>query len=160
MQTIDQQKALPLHDYDKLSERPKRAALTRFGHTLDITDGALVITTKGGYSVTLEDSETKQGKVVVKGPSNHQVIVDDTEKTVTLQTNSGQLIQLDDLGNSITLMSNETLELQTGEELSAQAGQIKLEALGEGVTIQGFSQIKLTVGGRSLTVSPTGFSFT
>lgn len=159
MQTIDQGKALKLHDYDSVTGKPKRGGLTRYGHTLDMTDGVVVVTTKNGYSITLTDSDTKSGQVEVRGPSGHKVKINDQEKTISLESAAGQLIQVDDLGNSITIMANETLEVQTGEETSIEAANISLNALGEGIKVAAATEVKISAGSMTLTITPSGFNF-
>lgn len=159
MQTIDQAKELELHDYDATTDRPKRAGLTRYGNTIDLTDGQLVITSKNGYSVAITDGE-EDGKVVITSNLGHKVTLDDSTKRLTIETPNGQHLELDDANSSINLMASETLDVQVQEEMSIQCANLKIEAVGERVTVESFSEIRLTVGIMTLSITDSGFNFT
>lgn len=159
MQTIDQSNNLKLHDYDALSKKPKRAGLTRYGNTIDMTDGQIVITSKSGYTLAITDGPLQDGKINIKSSLGNEIAIDDTAKTMTLQTPLGQQIQLDDKNAQISIFATETAEVQVLEEVSIQCANMKIQAFGERVNILSFSEIKLTVSGVSLTISPAGFNF-
>jgi hypothetical protein len=160
MQTIDQAKNLALHDYDPISKKPRRAAFTRYGNVVDLSDGTIVITTKNGYTIVFTNSDKQAGQIVIKGPAGHQIQVNDEQKRILLQTALGQILEIDDQNNNITLMANENIDIQSSTgEISSQAASLEMQAFGEGINIKAATQIKLTVGGLSLTISPSGFNF-
>lgn len=126
-QTTAQAQKFKLYDYDE-DGKPKRGGLTRYGHTIDINQAGLIITTANGYAIVITDSQIKQGNIEIATPSQYKVSVDDNDKVVDLATPNGQLLRLDDTGNSVQIVANETLDMQVMNELSVVAGSIKLQA--------------------------------
>jgi hypothetical protein len=166
-QNIDQAKAFQLHDYGK-DGKPQRGALTRYGHTLDFTDGALILTTKHGYTIRITDGEFLDGEVVLQTPAGHKISINDEEQVVSLRSTAGQAVELDDLAESVRVMANQDLDLQALDEINIQAADVRITALGTevlltvGATTARLADDELTlgVGPNVLTISPAGFDFT
>jgi hypothetical protein len=166
-QDVGQAKVFPLHDYDAKTGKPKRAAITRYGHTLDFTASGVILTTKGGYAIAIDDSATQLGSITIRSPGGHSVKVDDAASVVTLESRAGQAITLDDLANSVRVQANQDLDVQAMSEANIQGGSVTIEALGESVDIKvgltaitlADGELTLDVGGNKLTISDSGFDF-
>lgn len=182
-QTIDQAKNAPVHDYDKTTKRPFRAALTRYGHVLEINETSLIITTANGYSVILNDSKTKQGSIVARSPSNHQVEIDDLAQTLEARSASGQLVQIDDLAVAINIIANDDVNIQANDSVDTSCARVKtlgresvdvqskvsakiavsdcrVQLTATGMVITAPSSIELSAGASKLQITPAGFNFT
>jgi uncharacterized protein involved in type VI secretion and phage assembly len=75
-----------------------------------------VIVTPGGHTLRFEDTEGAK-KVVLKSSAEHQIIIDDSEQTITVKTKGLQSIVLDDKGSgSIKLQGGgRILEMRNGQ---------------------------------------------
>ncbi|MGZ9233919.1 MAG: phage baseplate assembly protein V [Anaerolineales bacterium] len=75
-----------------------------------------VIVTPGGHTLRFEDTEGAK-KVILKSSGEHQIIIDDSEQTVTVTTKGLQSIVLDDKGSgSIKLQGGgRILEMSNGQ---------------------------------------------
>ena len=106
MQSQPDRDALALHTYDSNNGKvgkPNRTAWTRYGHTVEINVGAVIVTTSGGYRVVLTDSSTTGA-----GDGN-----------VTIETSNGNFFELDDSVDTATLNSNEDCTFVIGSSFSA-----------------------------------------
>lgn len=91
MQTLKQADPLlgfPLHHYNRnpASAYPDRAALTRYGHTLEINSGSMIMSTKSGYQVYLLDGLPMafDGSVNIRTPRFQSFELDDLTLSGTL----------------------------------------------------------------------------
>lgn len=99
MQTIDQAKSYDIRSYGIGTPvgAPERAGLTRYGHTLEINAGALILSTKAGYQVSLINGPLFTGQIKVSTPL-------------------GQLWELDDLTQSLTMRIAQNCQQVIGGE--------------------------------------------
>lgn len=164
MQTKAQSKTFPLHSYGE-DKNPDRAVFTRYGHSLEIRQDTLVITTNQGYAVVIEqDPESpRQGSVMVRTPL-------------------GNFVKLDDVADGITINANQDIAVETGDEHRIQAAVISQKAFRSDIvqdaakaisqtagtkfevsapTVKISAQtISLEAGGRKLSITAGGFNFT
>jgi hypothetical protein len=108
MQTQADAEALPLHQYSvngKTVGKPKRAGWTRYGHTIEINEDGVIVTTSQGYRATFTDGD----------PGG--------EPTGVIQVVSakGNLLEIDDSGGSWTAYAVEDLYLNVGDTITLQA---------------------------------------
>jgi len=69
----------------------------------ETTNQNRIIKTPGGHQLRFEDKDGAK-KVILKSNGGHQIEIDDTAKTITIKTNSGnQFIVLNDTGSSVTV---------------------------------------------------------
>lgn len=182
-QTIRQSKDSPVHDYDTVTKRPFRTAITRYGHVLEFNESGIIITTANGYSILLNDSAERIGSIVAKSPQNNQIEIDDSDKTMTLTTTAGQVIQLDDESIAINLIANDDINIQANDAVDTSCARIKtvgresvsmeskvtakifvaeckVELNATGMTISAPASLELSAGVSKLQITPTGFNFT
>lgn len=85
MQHIDQQKSFPLHKYsaDKV---PERAALTRYGHTIELNSGSIIAATKSGYAMMFLNGDvgSNNGMIQIFTPKGQLWELDDQNETLTI----------------------------------------------------------------------------
>jgi uncharacterized protein involved in type VI secretion and phage assembly len=69
----------------------------------ETTNQNRIIKTPGGHQLRFEDKDGAK-KVILKSAGGHQVEIDDTAKTITIKTNSGnQFVVLNDDAKSVTV---------------------------------------------------------
>ena len=129
MQTVDQQKSFPLHVYQELASTlvPIRAGLTRYGHTIELNEGSVLISTKSGYQAIFMNGDI--------GAANG---------SVTLQTPAGQSFELDDATQTATLNVNVDYYVNVGDTWQGQADEIDFESMSRDI---------LFTSGRDLTAN-------
>lgn len=129
MQTVNAASTFKLHQYDETSGRvgkPKRGALTRYGHTIEWNEGSLVVTTAGGYRLFLVDGLA--------------------DGSLRLSTQLGQFFELDDQTLSGTLNILEDLYVQVGLETNVMTGNCRFETVNDFELLVG-TALNATVGG-------------
>lgn len=114
MQTLNQANSFPLHHYSDRSAKgkPDRAALTRFGHTIELNSGSLIESTKSGYQFYMIDGDT--------GANNG---------SITLQTPRAQMFEIDDETDSATLNINQDVNFQIGLTWTAMMYDLDFESI-------------------------------
>lgn len=55
MQTKPQQKNFPVHSYDTAG-KPMRVGITRYGHTIELAETTIIITTRKGNAIVIDDA--------------------------------------------------------------------------------------------------------
>lgn len=81
----------------------------------ETTNKNRVIVTPGGHILRFEDAEGAK-KIILKSSGEHQIIIDDSEQTITVKTKGLQSIVLDDKSGSITLQGGgRILEMRNGQ---------------------------------------------
>lgn len=116
MQTQPQAKVLKLHHYGTNSTgevtAPDRAILSRYGHSLELRAEGVVLTTKEGYQLLLQEStSTSGGKAGLLTPKGQQVTLDDLGKSIKL------------LGLDTVALSATTLILNAATSVMARASE-------------------------------------
>jgi uncharacterized protein involved in type VI secretion and phage assembly len=87
-----------------------------------------MIRTKGKHELLFDDSRGKE-RVRIKTNSGHTVDLSDFEKKVTVQSNGGQSVVLDDSAQTITLKaSGQTITLNASGEITLKATSVLIEA--------------------------------
>lgn len=108
MQTQADAKALALHQYQingKTVGKPKRAGWTRYGHTFELNEDGVIVTTSQGYRVTLTDGDP------AGEPSGLMQLV----------SAKGNMLEIDDSGGSWTAYAVEDFYLNVGDTITALA---------------------------------------
>ena len=95
MQSIDDRDNLKLHSYDVGTPvgAPNRTLWTRYNHAIEINEGSIIITTSRGYRMVLLDAST----------------VASQDGKITITTQLGNMIELDDLDSTIKVTVLEDL---------------------------------------------------
>ena len=117
MQTTAGRDALPLHKYAQ--GKPDRAFWTRYGHAIEINDGAVILTTASGYRLLALDADT--------GEANGKL---------SLTTKSGNFIEIDDLDDTIKCMAMEDLYFYVGTSAFGQSDSFSWETLTQDFTVK------------------------
>lgn len=152
MQTQDQSKNLKLHEYgskqdsgQSVTGSPDRAIITRYGHSLEIKENAVTLTTKEGYQIILEGSAGASGG------------------SARIQTPTGQSINLSDTGQSIVsqaldanVLSGKTVILNGAESILGKTTRFTMMVGTAMVTIQNDSVIINTASGALLLIDGNG----
>lgn len=153
MQTLDQQKSFPLHVYENIAstQTPIRAGLTRYGHTIEFNQGAILVSTKSGYQAQFLDGDASQNN-----------------GSITLQTPLSQSFELDDLTQTSTLNVNLDCYVNVGATWQAQADEIDFETMsrdiilksGANLTVDTLQDIELTSDQATTIDTTTSLGFT
>jgi len=117
MQTLGQSDPVhgfPLHQYQKTppTGKPTRAGLTRYGHTVELNSGSVVVSTKSGYQFTLINGEPLA-----------------FDGLALMRTPRGQLLEIDDLTQTATLNVNLDTFFNIGQSWIVQCGDLDFESL-------------------------------
>lgn len=136
MQNLDQAKAFPLHHYSEKSAKgkPDRAALTRYGHTLELNRGSIVLSSKNGYQVYLLDGD--------KGLNNGRM---------TMQTPKSNMFELDDETDSCTFSVNRDAYFNVGSTFQMLCDDLDIDTLSGGFRLSVAASWDATVGGDQTT---------
>ena len=162
-----------LHKYE--NGQPKRAALTRYGHVLEFNSSSLIITTPSGDTLVLDEASHT---VTLKNKLGN--LVEISPQAVTARS-GGQFMMLDGDGSQVNIfgknaeitalqdihLESQTTQIRAREVTATASANIRMTATGETVITAGTSvvtlgkdnAIVLNAGGRTLTISPLGFSF-
>lgn len=164
MQTIPQAKSFNLHLYEGQSVvgDPKRAALTRYGHTIEFNSGALIASTHNGYNLLLSDGSPGEfnGAASLSTPKGHLLEFDDQNDTLTLNvTNDAQQviggqwlsmsdsIDFDTLTGDASITSGDSFKVTTTNDIQLVAGRSGQFDTTEGLTVDVGTDYSTTVGG-------------
>lgn len=127
-QTTGQSANFPLHQYNTTQSGnvlgPKRAAWTRYGHTVEWTAEGLIATTANGYRLVLTDG-LNDGELTLSTSAGQQLVLDDS-------TNTGLLFILDDFFAEI------------GDNLTVDCQSFNLNALVDGISFTAGTDFELT----------------
>jgi hypothetical protein len=141
MQTLDGAKNFPLHAYESSSGgsvgAPKRGALVRYGHTVEWNADGLILTTSKGYRVLLTDASDAGN-----------------DGDITIQTQAGQFLDLDDSANTVSLNVNEDYNINVANEMLALCDSISLQTMssdidlisGNAMSVQTVADLQETIG--------------
>jgi hypothetical protein len=100
--------ALKLHQYQaqgKTVGPPKRAAWTRYGHTLELNSDGVIVSTSQGYNVSLTDGDG----------------VGEPNGIITISTPKGAMLEIDDDGDDWTAYVLEDLYFNVGDTINILA---------------------------------------
>lgn len=159
-QTLQQASTFKLRSYNPLSGKPDRAALTRYGHTVELANGSVIITTANGYTIVFEDSLLKLGKLSMRSALGSSVELNDTDRVITVKTPAGQTIELDDQNIAVNVVASQDINFQAGDEVDFQAAKVSVTALNQKITLRSPVGIDLSALGAKLAITPSGFNFT
>ena len=129
VQTVGEAENFKLHQYDDTIGTPNRTGWTRYGHTIELNDSSVLATTSQGYRLSLIDGEAAAPTGLIQ-----------------LTSRGGNQVEIDDETNTITLQSNEDLQINVGDEIYAISRSITLDVVEE-VTANVGTDLDLTVGG-------------
>ena len=129
MQTQEGAKSFKLHSYDKITSKPTRGALVRYGHTVEWNEDGIIATTSKGYRVLLTDAS-----------------IEGFDGDILIETQAGQSLELDDSLNTVTLNANQDYYINVIEEMLAICGSIQLTASST-IGLESGTETDLNVGG-------------
>lgn len=161
MQTIDQQKSFPLHKYSTAKKTPERAAMTRYGHTVELNSGSVIASTKSGYAMMFLNGDigAQNGMIQIFTPKGQLWELDDENRTLTInvlgdcqQTFGGQWLSIADSmdfesvtgGFDITL--GDTLKIISKGDYDATFTGDSTETYGGSQTLSVGQSADITVG--------------
>jgi hypothetical protein len=131
MQTRSQAQTLKLHKYktsDGKVGKPERAAWTRYGHTVEWNQASLIVTTAGGYRLTLIDG-TDDGQAKLSSAKGQFLSFDDDVDTGTLNITTDFYMQI---GEQLKITcENLSFESTTGSMEMTCGDEVKLTALSD-----------------------------
>ncbi len=118
-QTQAQAKKLQLHEYAEKQQSsqtvtgaPDRAILSRYGHSLEIKEHKVTLTTKEGYQIVLDGSGgTSGGSVALRTPKGQFVSLNDLDNEVVSQSVDTNVVS----GQTVILNSAKDILLKTTE---------------------------------------------
>lgn len=132
MQAIPAVETFGLHSYDIGEDgsvgAPKRGALTRYGHVVEWNADGLIMTTSRGYRLVFTDASTAGG-----------------DGDISLSTQSGQFLELDDSSNTVTLNANEDFYINVSSQMLALCDSISLQAMSGDIGILGGNDFNVDV---------------
>lgn len=108
MQTTAGAQGLKLHQYQaqgKAVGPPKRAAWTRYGHTVELNSDGVIVTSSQGYSLSLTDGDG----------------IGDPNGIIALATPKGAMLEIDDDGGDWTAYVIEDFYFNIGDTMSILA---------------------------------------
>lgn len=87
MQSIDDRDNLKLHNYDTGTPvgPPNRAFWTRYSHAVEINEGSIIVTTSQGYRMVLldaSDAASQDGKITITTQLGNMIELDDLDSTI------------------------------------------------------------------------------
>ncbi len=152
MQTEDQAKALKLHQYASASQNgqdvtgdPLRAILTRYGHSLEVKADKVTLTTKEGYQLLLETSQSSAGgNLSVQTPKGQRISLNDARENMLLQA----------LGAAV--VSGKKVILNTANSILAKTTRFTVMAGSSVVTFQNDKIYIGTGSGASIVIDSDG----
>lgn len=154
MQTIDQQKAYPFHKYQ--GGAPERAGLTRYGHTIELNSGSVIVATKSGYAMSFINGSVGQqnGMLQMITPRGQLWELDDESQTLTInvlgdcqQVLGGQWFSLADSMDFTSITGG--LDITLGDSMNvSSAGDYEATFAGNATETYG-GDFTLTVGGNA-----------
>jgi hypothetical protein len=131
-QTTQGAKALKLHQYQaqgKTVGPPRRAAWTRYSHTLELNKDGIIVTTSQGYNLSLTDGDG----------------VSDPNGIITLSTPKGAMLEIDDDGGDWTAYVIEDLYLNIGDTINAIARSLDF-TITDSFNVDVGTDVDMTVG--------------
>jgi hypothetical protein len=132
MQTTQGAQALKLHQYQaqgKAVGPVKRAAWTRYGHTLELNSTGVIVTTSQGYNISLTDGDLGL-------PSG----------LITISTPKGAMLEIDDDSGDWTTYIIEDLFLNVGDTITALARALDF-TITDSITVNVGTDVDLNAGG-------------
>lgn len=115
MQSIEDRDNLPLHRYGTGTPVgvPDRALWTRYSHAMEINAGSVIITTSQGYRVVWTDaSEVGAG-----------------DGKIAMTTANGNMIELDDSTDTMTVFINEDIQYNVGSGVTGISDSFSWETM-------------------------------
>lgn len=132
MQTQDQAEGFKLHQYELKAgkvTKPKRGALTRYGHTVEWNEGSIAMSTSKGYQVLLLDADNMDGQILMRTQAGQFFTIDDSSRDAKLFLLDDFYIQL---GSELNIMcDNVRLETITGNVEALIADKLDVSTLGD-----------------------------
>ena len=140
---------LKLHEYATGTPvgTPDRAIITRYGHSLEITETKVILTTQQGYQLVLNTSASETGgSVALQTPIGQKLELNDVTKSAVIQTIGTAVIS----GDSTILSASSDSMIRAGGTISLLAG-------GGAFTIQNDGTTKITTAsGAALLIDADG----
>jgi hypothetical protein len=138
MQSIDQSKAFTLHKYKNAA--PERAAMTRYGHTIELNSGSVLVATKSGYVMAFINGDVgaSNGMIQIMTPKGQLLELDDQNQTLTInvlgdcqQTLGGQWLSIADSMDFTSITGG--LDIDLGDTMKVfTEGDYDMTAAGDG----------------------------
>lgn len=132
MQTFDDRSKLALHAYDIATDGgvglPKAARWLRYGHTYEINQTGLILSTAQGYRIQITDGQPSDGEMIVT-------------------TKLGNFHKLSDLDNGATTFLNEDWSIQIGQSYYGVSDDFDWVTMTGGVSFDCGAQFDVTALG-------------
>lgn len=154
MQSIDDRDALKLHRYAEGTPvgAPDRAFWTRYSHAIEINEGSIIITTSQGYRVVLLDASdvgAQDGKITITTQLGNMIELDDLDSTIKVTVLEDMYFTI--LNDLIGTSSNFTWTTTDGDYSLTAGGGFSLTTI-DNVDITTVSDFSLdTLGNISTT---------
>ena len=166
MQTLKDAAALGIHQYDSGTPvgPPNRTILTRYGHSLSITESGINLTTKEGYQLLLKGSTDTSDpeKVYLQTPNGQSLVLNDMTGSTLLQGLNSSVISAEKVilnaGSKAMIRATNSLNLMVGGTNIIVKGKRVSITTGTGASILIDDAGNLSVisgGGASVTVEKT-----
>lgn len=141
MQSMPQSEAFNLHKYSEETKKPNRAAITKFGHTIEVNSGSIILTTSGGNTLVINNGTGNlNGKLEYLSPK-------------------GNYLSVEDVTDSLTALVNQDILFQAGSQFISYAQDHIFESLTYGFNITAATSIELASSIASIKTS-TSFDVT
>jgi len=140
MQSNDDRDNLTLHRYAKGTPvgDPDRAFWTRYGQAIEINEGSLIATTSQGYRMVLTDASD----------------VGAGDGKITLTTANGNMVEINDLDDTLKVLVNEDMYFTIGSGVIGQSDSYTWETMSQDYDlIVGGAYSLTTVNGIDLTTA-------
>lgn len=87
------QKQRSIHSYEEDGSASRRLVMSRYGNSVEIAPDKVTVTTKEGYQIRLESSESESGgQAILVTPKGQSLRLNDTSQTAVLQALDASVI--------------------------------------------------------------------
>ena len=128
-QTFSDRDRVALHSYDTAADGtvglPKAARWLRYGHTYEINETGLLMTSSQGYSVQIVDGQPSDGEIILK-------------------TQLGNYLKLSDLDNGVTALVNADWTFQIGASLYGTSDDFSWTTMTDGFVFDSGDQFEVS----------------
>lgn len=149
MQTRKHAAEVKLHKYTEKPDgigNPERGIISRYGHSLEMTENTVILTTSQGYQLKIENSKGETGgSISIQTPAGQRVALNDTGKSVVIQGLDAAVMSA---GNVILNAASNAM-IRAGGNFSIMAGQTMINVKEKTVVLT-------TGSGATIAIDPEG----
>lgn len=130
MQSLDDRDNLTLNRYGTGTPvgSPDRTIWTRYSHAIEINAGSIIVTTSQGYRIVWTDASD----------------VGAGDGKITATTANGNVIEIDDSTDTLTVLINEDIQYNVGSGVSGQSNSYTWETMSQDYTLTSGRAFSLT----------------